>query len=149
MAPIARRRRRRHRCPSCGELTLGRPDDRRCARCVRLGLQERPQRAASTDDTSTAPAARDEASAARSGPATTQPASAGYTRLMPATRSRSKLELVGAAEVAERLGVSRNTVASWQHRKLLPEPLGYVSGNPAWDWPVIEAWAQKTGRIAS
>ena len=54
---------------------------------------------------------------------------------------------VGAAEVAERLRVKPQTVHTWRHRKLMPEPRWAVSGQPAWDWAEIEAWAKETGRI--
>jgi len=54
---------------------------------------------------------------------------------------------VGAAEVASRLGVRAPTVHTWRQRKLLPEPRWTVSGQPAWDWAEIEAWARRTGRL--
>jgi len=54
---------------------------------------------------------------------------------------------VGAAEIAARLGVRPQTVHTWRHRKLMPEPRWTVSGQPAWDWPEIEAWARRTGRL--
>jgi hypothetical protein len=54
---------------------------------------------------------------------------------------------VGAAEVATRLRVKPQTVHTWRHRKLMPEPRWTVSGQPAWDWAEIEAWARRTGRL--
>jgi len=54
---------------------------------------------------------------------------------------------VGAAEVAERLGVKPQTVYTWRQRRLMPEPHWIVSGQPAWDWAEIEAWARQTGRL--
>src|SRR2546428_7622089 len=54
---------------------------------------------------------------------------------------------VGAAEIAARLGVRPQTVHTWRHRKLMPEPRWTVSGRPAWDWREIEAWARRTGRL--
>ena len=54
---------------------------------------------------------------------------------------------VGAAEIAARLGVRAQTVHTWRHRKLLPQPRWTVSGQPAWDWPEIAAWARQTGRL--
>jgi hypothetical protein len=54
---------------------------------------------------------------------------------------------VGAAEVAERLGVKPQTVHTWRQRRLMPEPRWTVSGQPAWDWAEIEAWARRTGRL--
>ena len=54
---------------------------------------------------------------------------------------------MGAAEIAARLGVKPQTVHMWRHRKLMPEPRWTVSGQPAWDWSEIEAWARRTGRL--
>jgi predicted DNA-binding transcriptional regulator AlpA len=54
---------------------------------------------------------------------------------------------VGAAEVAARLGVKPQTVHTWRQRNLMPEPRWTVSGQPAWDWSEIEAWAKRTGRL--
>jgi DNA-binding transcriptional MerR regulator len=54
---------------------------------------------------------------------------------------------VGVLEIAERLGVKRQTVAMWKLRGLLPEPKGVASGQPLYDWPDIEAWAKQTGRL--
>src|SRR5881628_512983 len=63
------------------------------------------------------------------------------------TRSPSESVPVGAAEIAVRLRVRPQTVHTWRHRKLMPEPRWTVSGQPAWDWPEIEAWARRTGRL--
>lgn len=54
---------------------------------------------------------------------------------------------VGAAEIASRLRVKPQTVHTWRQRKLMPEPRWTVSGQPAWDWAEIEAWARRTGRF--
>lgn len=56
-------------------------------------------------------------------------------------------EPVGATEIAQRLGVKRETVNQWQYRGLLPPARWTVSGGPAWDWPDIERWARDTGRL--
>ena len=63
------------------------------------------------------------------------------------TSSRGESTPVGAAEIAERLRVRPQTVHTWRHRKLMPQPRWTVSGQPAWDWPEIEAWARRTGRL--
>ena len=60
---------------------------------------------------------------------------------------RPDVEPVGLAEIAERLGVQRRTVDRWRERGVLPDPTWTVGGRPAWDWPVIEAWARRTGRL--
>ncbi len=54
---------------------------------------------------------------------------------------------VGAAEVAARLKVKPQTVHTWRQRNLMPKPRWTVSGQPAWDWAEIEAWAKQTGRL--
>jgi hypothetical protein len=54
---------------------------------------------------------------------------------------------VGAAEIAERLRVKPQTVHTWRHRNLVPKPRWTVTGQPAWDWAEIEAWARRTGRL--
>jgi hypothetical protein len=55
---------------------------------------------------------------------------------------------VGGLEIADRLGVRRETVAQWKQRGLLPPPRWTVSGEDAWDWAMdIEPWAQETGRM--
>jgi predicted DNA-binding transcriptional regulator AlpA len=63
------------------------------------------------------------------------------------TTTRGEPIPVGAAEIAARLGVKPQTVHTWRHRKLMPQPRWTVSGQPAWDWPEIEAWARRTGRL--
>jgi predicted DNA-binding transcriptional regulator AlpA len=57
------------------------------------------------------------------------------------------VEPVGLAEIAQRLGVERQTAKQWNLRKLLPPPRWTVSGSPAWEWSDIEKWARKTGRL--
>jgi hypothetical protein len=54
---------------------------------------------------------------------------------------------VGTDDIADRLGVKRQTVAMWRYRKLLPDQEWTVSGRPAWNWPDIEKWARETGRL--
>src|SRR5207247_6260568 len=63
------------------------------------------------------------------------------------TQSPGESVPVGAAEIAGRLGVRPQTVHTWRHRKLMPHPRWTVSGQPAWDWAAIEAWARRTGRL--
>jgi hypothetical protein len=50
-------------------------------------------------------------------------------------------------EIATRLGVKPQTVHTWRQRGIVPEPRWTVSGQPAWDWPEIEEWARRTGRL--
>jgi len=63
------------------------------------------------------------------------------------TRPPGESTPVGAAEIAVRLAVRPQTVHTWRQRRLLPPPRWTVSGQPAWDWPDIEAWARRTGRL--
>lgn len=70
---------------------------------------------------------------------------------MPPSRPRRAGEPcpVGAAEIAERLDVKPQTVHTWRHRGLMPDPRWTVSGQPAWEWREIEEWARRTGRLRS
>ena len=55
---------------------------------------------------------------------------------------------VGATEIAERLGLDRDTVKTWQRRhESFPPPRWTVGGRPAWDWTLdISPWLLATGR---
>lgn len=54
---------------------------------------------------------------------------------------------VGIVEIADRLGVKRQTVDQWRLRKLLPEPCWTVGKRPAWTWNQIAEWGRSTGRL--
>ena len=58
-------------------------------------------------------------------------------------------DLVGAAEIAERLGLAQvQTVHSWRRRDLdFPEPIARLRQALIWSWPDIETWARRTGRL--
>lgn len=58
-------------------------------------------------------------------------------------------ELVGAAEIAERLGVARpQVVHEWRRRHAdFPPPVASLKQALVWAWPDVEAWARKTGRL--
>jgi predicted DNA-binding transcriptional regulator AlpA len=58
-------------------------------------------------------------------------------------------DLVGAHEIAERLGLAfPNIVHSWKRRlKHFPRPIAILSMGNIWDWNEVEAWARKTNRI--
>lgn len=74
-------------------------------------------------------------------------------------------DLVGIAEVADRLGVTKATVNHWRHRaktaqpttyrtaageaifEPMPEPDLVLSGTPIWLAATITGWAERTGRL--
>lgn len=58
------------------------------------------------------------------------------------------LDLVSQPEIAERLGVTTNTVHVWRQRhKDFPAPEWVLGQVPIWRWEVIEGWARETGRL--
>jgi predicted DNA-binding transcriptional regulator AlpA len=67
----------------------------------------------------------------------------------PAPRIVLDILPVGLAEIAARLGVTRQTADNWRTRGVLPEQRWTVGGRPAWAWSDIEAWAKETGRLGS
>ena len=57
-------------------------------------------------------------------------------------------DLVGSAEIAERLGVVRETVLLWRRRHPdFPEPVVTLQQAHVWNWPDVESWAKATGRL--
>jgi len=58
-------------------------------------------------------------------------------------------QLVGATEIAERLGVARpQVIHTWRTRHAdFPEPVLALSQGLIWYWPDVEKWARRTGRI--
>ncbi len=58
-------------------------------------------------------------------------------------------ELVGAAEIAERLGSKRTSLVHDLRRRHpdFPEPVAKLKSALVWAWPDVEAWARKTGRL--
>ena len=58
-------------------------------------------------------------------------------------------DLVGAAEIAERLGLAQSqTVHSWRRRYSdFPEPIARLRTALIWAWPDVERWAERTGRL--
>lgn len=57
------------------------------------------------------------------------------------------MDIVGAQEIAARLGVVRGTVDQWRQRGIFPDPDFTLSGRPGWNWTTIETWARETGRL--
>lgn len=56
-------------------------------------------------------------------------------------------DVVGLAEIADRLGVKPRTAVQWHWRGVLPEPTWKLAMGPAWDWEVIAKWARSSGRL--
>ena len=58
-------------------------------------------------------------------------------------------ELVGAAEIAERLGLAfSQTVHDWRRRHSeFPKPVATLKMGLVWFWPDVEAWARTSGRL--
>lgn len=65
------------------------------------------------------------------------------------TRKVSVSDLVGTAEIAQRLG-ARNAelVHDWRRRYPdFPSPVARLKIGFVWAWPDVEAWARRTGRL--
>ena len=58
-------------------------------------------------------------------------------------------DLVGAAEIAERLGVARSqTIHVWRSRYPdFPKPVCTLQQALVFSWSEVEAWAAATGRL--
>lgn len=57
-------------------------------------------------------------------------------------------DLVGAAEIAQRLGTHKQTVHLWRRRNLgFPAPIAELERALIFDWTEVEAWARETGRL--
>ena len=56
------------------------------------------------------------------------------------------MDLVGASEVAEMLGVSKQTLINWRNRdSTFPEPVADLKSGPVWQRDEIVAWAKAAG----
>ena len=57
--------------------------------------------------------------------------------------------LVGATEIAQRLGVKRpHLIHDWRRRHPeFPKPVLELTGILVWDWRDVEVWAKATGRL--
>jgi hypothetical protein len=64
-------------------------------------------------------------------------------------RKVSVEQLVGAAEIAERLGSKRTTYVHDLKRRHpdFPVPVAKLKSGLVWAWPDVEAWARATGRL--
>jgi predicted DNA-binding transcriptional regulator AlpA len=66
------------------------------------------------------------------------------------------VDLVGIAEIAQRLGVSYATVVAWRYRhrrqprppwQPFPSPIKTFGRSPVFNWAEVQAWAKATGRL--
>lgn len=56
-------------------------------------------------------------------------------------------DLVGASEIADRLGKGSSVVHDWARRHPdFPRPIVKLSMGNIWWWPSVEDWARATGR---
>jgi len=61
----------------------------------------------------------------------------------------SRTELVIAADIADRLGISRARVSVLAGSLAFPRPLGRLGRSDVWRWSSVERWARETGRLVS
>lgn len=57
------------------------------------------------------------------------------------------MELVGTAEIAEMLGVSRQRVHELSKARDFPEPVALLGAGNIWQRDDIVEWARATGRV--
>jgi predicted DNA-binding transcriptional regulator AlpA len=58
------------------------------------------------------------------------------------------VDLVGAAEIADRLGIARQSVHQLARRHAdFPQPVATLRQAMVWNWPDVERWARATGRL--
>jgi hypothetical protein len=74
----------------------------------------------------------------------------GYTQSIGDDRKRVDVtELIGATEIASRLGVGRpQVVHEWRRRHAdFPQPIAQLRQALVWAWKDVERWAKRTGRL--
>ena len=64
-------------------------------------------------------------------------------------RVGARIELVIAADLAERLGISPQRVHVLTNSPGFPKPLGKLGRSSVWRWSSVERWARDTGRLAA
>jgi predicted DNA-binding transcriptional regulator AlpA len=71
-----------------------------------------------------------------------------WKSFVPASRrpndETSERSLVGLAEVAQILGVTKRTATSYAQRPDFPEPLKRLAATPVWLSEDVAAWAEQT-----
>ena len=73
----------------------------------------------------------------------------GSHSVQPVARRVEVNQLVGATEIAARLGVKRpQVVHEWRRRHDdFPAPVAQLATALVWYWPDVEGWARNTGRL--
>jgi len=62
-------------------------------------------------------------------------------------RLDARTELVIAADIARRLGVSKQRVGVLARQSGFPSPVGALGRSQVWRWSSVEGWAIRTGRL--
>jgi predicted DNA-binding transcriptional regulator AlpA len=62
-------------------------------------------------------------------------------------RVDARTELVVAADIAARLGISRARISVLVSRSDFPRPVGRLGRSDVWRWTSVERWARETGRL--
>jgi hypothetical protein len=62
-------------------------------------------------------------------------------------RVDARTELVIAADIADRLEISRARVSVLANRPDFPHPVGRLGRSDVWRWASIERWARETRRL--
>lgn len=60
---------------------------------------------------------------------------------------KTRIRLMGASEIAELLGVSRQRASQLASRRDFPEPVAVLRQGGVWLAEDVEAWATEAGRI--
>ena len=50
--------------------------------------------------------------------------------------------MLTVADIAEMVGVARDTIAAYRYRQYMPEPQAIIGRTPVWSRPVIRHWVQ-------
>jgi predicted DNA-binding transcriptional regulator AlpA len=64
-------------------------------------------------------------------------------------RVDARTELVIAADIAERLHISRARVSVLSGRSDFPRPVGRLGRSDVWRWSTVEQWARDTRRLTA
>lgn len=59
----------------------------------------------------------------------------------------ARTDLVIAADIARRLGISPQRVNVLANGPGFPKPLGKLGRSSVWRWSSVERWARETGRL--